>query len=146
MTEGSLFLTGSICLDDILAALKGSHSAFSKSEKNGKTYIALKQWVNEDEDQYGNHSSISLNSDKNASAQEKEKKWYIGNMKKQKTGGAAVTADEAANMAKQFEAASGSVKTVAAAPSGSNGSVQAQVVSGPPAPARPGVVDDGLPF
>lgn len=140
MANDAIFLAGSLCVDDIINALKNGHSAFSKSAKNGKTYMAIKQWVNDEEDQYGRHSSVSLNSDKSAPQEERAKNIYIGNLKKMKTGGNVVTQEEASQMAAQFEGAAQEVKAVgtpnAAAPAGQPAQ-QAQVVNGP--------VDD-LPF
>lgn len=58
---------------------KQGHSAFNKSEKNGKIYVNVLQWLNEKPDEFGNDSSIQLNPKKDAP--ETEKKQYIGNMK-----------------------------------------------------------------
>lgn len=78
--------TGSICLTDLLEHAKKGHSAFSKSEKNGKIYLNFKMWTNDEPDQFGNDSSLLLNSKKDK--QEAEGKIYIGNAKKiQSSGG-----------------------------------------------------------
>lgn len=74
----SQLLNGSICLTDLIAAAKASHSAFSKA-KNGKIYFNFSQWVNDEPDDYGNHSSLLLNSSKDGQAT--EGKTYIGNAK-----------------------------------------------------------------
>jgi hypothetical protein len=148
----SQFLTGSICLDDLLAALRAGHSAFSRSEKNGKVYVSIKEWVNDDADQYGNHASIQLNSTKTASAEEQAKKIYLGNLKIQSTGGAALSAEEAANLANSVNLAPQGAAPNAAGqaagtppatpPASATGAAPAGV---PPGPA-PAVGGDGLPF
>ena len=141
MNDGTLFLTGSLCLDDILAALKAGHSCFSKSQKNGKIYIAVKEWVNDEPNETtGNHASIQLNSDKDAPQAEREKKFYIGNLKKMKLGGDPVDATAGSAAATQAEAlvAGANIKVFESAA---------------PTADRPGVVHqatvipaDGLPF
>lgn len=135
----SQFLTGSLCLNDILDALKANHSAFYKSEKNGKTYINIKEWINDEPDEYGRHASIQLNSAKDAPEAEQKKRIYLGNLKIMPTGGTAVTSDEAKNMATQFEKemGNGSTQTQSAGP------VQ-QAATAPVAKAK--VDDDELPF
>lgn len=45
------------------------------------TYLAIDIWVNEEEDQYGNHASINVQQTKEERAA-KERKTYIGNGKK----------------------------------------------------------------
>lgn len=74
----SLLLNGSICLTDLIASAKAKHSAFSKAA-NGKIYFNFSQWINDDADTYGNHSSLLLNSSKDG--QSTEGKTYIGNAK-----------------------------------------------------------------
>lgn len=74
----SQLLNGSICLTDLIAQAKASHSAFSKAG-NGKIYFNFSQWVNDEADNYGNHSSLLLNSSKDGQAT--EGKVYIGNAK-----------------------------------------------------------------
>lgn len=130
----SKFLTGSICLTDIVAHLNAKHSAFSKSEKNGKIYVSIKQWLNDDPDQYGNHASIQLNSTQDGKERDKAanggKEVYIGNMKVQTTGGAAPADNDLAAV----NAALGVQPTVV-------GNVQP--VAAPVAMAKPA---DDLPF
>lgn len=75
MSNGKL-LTGSMCLTDIVKQAKKGHSAFSKA-KNGKIYFNIKQWINEEEDRFGNHAKIMLNPKKDAETD----KVYIGNAK-----------------------------------------------------------------
>lgn len=75
----STLLNGSICLTDLIAQAKAGHSAFTKA-KNGKIYFNFLQWVNEEPDQYKNHSSLLLNSTKDM--RDAEGKVYIGNAKK----------------------------------------------------------------
>ena|SRR5690348_12492917 len=75
----SKMITGSLCLSDILAKAKEGHSAFCKSEKNGKIYFSVLVWENDEPDQFQNNHSVQLNPKKDAP--ETEKKQYIGNMK-----------------------------------------------------------------
>lgn len=81
----SELLGGSICLTDLNANAKIGHSAFSKSEKNGKIYFNFTQWINDEKDQYGNISSLLLNSSKEM--KDTEGKIYIGNAKKLEAAG-----------------------------------------------------------
>jgi folate-dependent tRNA-U54 methylase TrmFO/GidA len=74
----SKMYTGSICLNTLIDELKKGHSAFSKS-KNGKTYVNVLLWENEEKDQYGNTHSLQLNSVKEKKDQ--EGKVYFGNCK-----------------------------------------------------------------
>ena len=74
----SNFLGGSMCLTDLVAQAQLGHSAFSKG-KNGKVYFNFNQWLNDKKDQYGNDSSLLLNSSKEM--KENEGKIYIGNAK-----------------------------------------------------------------
>lgn len=85
-------ITGSLCLTDIIAKAKEGHSAFSKSEKNGKIYFNILQWENDEPDQYNNNFSVQLNPKKDAP--ESEKKQYIGNLKYLASNAAPVTAAE----------------------------------------------------
>lgn len=74
----------------ILEKAKAKHSAFSKSEKNGHIYFNISQWVNDEPNEYGQHSSLLLNSSKDGKAT--EGKVYIGNAKRvEQTGGGPVT-------------------------------------------------------
>jgi len=67
---------GSIDFSKLLEQAKAGHKAFSKAE-NGKIYMNLNVWVNDQKDQYGNDASIQ------ASYKEapKEDKFYFGNLK-----------------------------------------------------------------
>jgi hypothetical protein len=78
MADSQVF-NGSICLTDLITYAKNGHSAFSKG-KNGKIYVNYTEWVNETPNQYGQHTSILLNSHKDKKAE--EGKVYIGNGKK----------------------------------------------------------------
>jgi len=68
---------GSICMTDLSEAFKKNHSAFNKSEKNGKLYANIAVWMNDEPDQYGNVLSFQLNSKKDAP----DDKVYFGNAK-----------------------------------------------------------------
>ena len=66
--------TGSICLSDI------DKTKIAKSDKNGKLYLSVDIWVNEQPDNYGNIGSINVRQSKEE-REAKEKKTYIGNFK-----------------------------------------------------------------
>lgn len=76
----AILLNGSLDLTLILAKAKEQHSAFSKSTKNNHIYFNITQWVNEEPNEFGQHSSLLLNSSKDGKAT--EGKVYIGNAKK----------------------------------------------------------------
>lgn len=85
---------GSICLEDlfvnqIAVGKNGKHyicvedlksGAFNKSVKNGKTYIGIGFWANDEPDEYQNIGGISLQQSV-AEREAQQKKHYIGNMK-----------------------------------------------------------------
>ena len=68
---------GSICMTDLSNAFKANHSAFNKSDKNGKLYANIAVWLNDEPDQYGNILSFQLNSKKDAT----DEKVYFGSAK-----------------------------------------------------------------
>lgn len=70
---------GSICLTDILEKAKGKRSAFTKAA-NGKIYVNINVWQNEEADKFGNSLSIQLNPSKEK--KDTDEKTYIGNCKK----------------------------------------------------------------
>lgn len=70
---------GSVCISDILSKIKEKHSAFTKGN-NGKIYMNISVWMNDQEDKYGNIMSLLLSSKKDM--KEQEGKTYIGNCKK----------------------------------------------------------------
>lgn len=70
------YISGSMCLDDILAKAKEGHSAFSRAN-NGKVYFNIVAWMNDEKDKFDNNSSFMLSSKKEN--QDKEGKVYIGN-------------------------------------------------------------------
>lgn len=75
----SKLFTGSICLTDLIEKAKAKHSAFSKSQVNGKIYANLLLWENDEKDKYDNTHSVQLNSSKER--KEEEGKIYVGNFK-----------------------------------------------------------------
>jgi hypothetical protein len=79
----STFITGSMCLTTLIEKAKEGHSAFTKSAKNGKVYFNYAEWVNDEPNEHGHHSSIQLNSTKEK--RDAEGKVYIGNGKKTDT-------------------------------------------------------------
>lgn len=74
----SKLFTGSICLSDLITKAKEGHSAFSKAN-NGKMYVNIKMWENDQPDKFGNTISIQLNSTQEK--RESEGTFYIGNAK-----------------------------------------------------------------
>lgn len=70
--------TGSICLTDILEKAKEKHSAFTRAG-NGKIYINVVTWLNDEPDKFGHVMGHQLNSSKEK--KEAEGKFYIGNSK-----------------------------------------------------------------
>lgn len=66
--------TFSICLSDI------PKDAIYESEKNGKKYVSLMSWDNDEPDKYGNHFGISIAQSKEE-RDRREKKVYVGNGK-----------------------------------------------------------------
>lgn len=75
----STLINGSLCLTDLIDQAQKAHSAFTRG-KNGKVYVNITQWVNDEADQFGNDASFQLNSSKEK--KETEGKVYIGNGKK----------------------------------------------------------------
>ena len=75
----SKLLQTNICLTDLVDMAKKGHSAFTRSAKNEKVYVNFLQWVNDEADQYGNISSLQLNSTEEK--REAEGKIYVGNGK-----------------------------------------------------------------
>lgn len=71
------FLTGSICLTDLIEHAKKKHSAFLKSEKNQKIYVNIKVWINDEKNKHGNIGSMQLNAKKDHETENV----YFGNLK-----------------------------------------------------------------
>lgn len=67
---------GSIDFSKLLEEAKKGNKAFSRAQ-NGKIYLNLNVWINDEKDQYGNDASIQ-SSFKDAT---KEDKFYFGNLK-----------------------------------------------------------------
>jgi hypothetical protein len=84
---------GSICMTDLSEAFKKNHSAFNKSEKNGKLYANIAVWMNDQPDQYGNVLSFQLNSKKDAP----DDKVYFGNAKMSDAANPAAAASSASD-------------------------------------------------
>ena len=70
----STFYNGSICLTDI------PKDKITTSEKNGKKYLNINVWVNDEQDQFGNIASVSI-SQTQQEREAKTKRTYIGNLK-----------------------------------------------------------------
>lgn len=72
----SKLLYGSIDFSKLLELAKAGNPAFKKAE-NGKIYLNLNVWLNDEKDKYGNDASIQT-SFKDAP---KDDKHYFGNLK-----------------------------------------------------------------
>ena len=72
----SKLLYGSVDFSKLLEMAKAGNKAFSKAS-NGKIYLNLNVWINDEKDQYGNDASIQTTF-KDAT---KEEKSYVGNLK-----------------------------------------------------------------
>jgi hypothetical protein len=71
--ENKLFI-GSICLSELNEKAKQGHPAFSKST-NGKIYVNVNLWFNDEPDQYDKIAQLQLSKPKDS----QEKNVYIGN-------------------------------------------------------------------
>lgn len=69
-------LYGSIDFSKLLELAKSGNKAFSRAE-NGKIYMNMNVWINDEKDKFGNNASIQT-SFKEAT---KEDKIYFGNLK-----------------------------------------------------------------
>lgn len=67
---------GSIDFSKLLELAKAGNKAFTKAQ-NGKIYVNLNVWINDEKDQFGNDASIQTNF-KEAT---KDEKIYVGNLK-----------------------------------------------------------------
>jgi len=72
----SKLLYGSIDFTKLLELAKAGNKAFSRAD-NGKIYLNLNVWINDEKDNYGNDASMQT-SFKDAA---KEDKIYFGNLK-----------------------------------------------------------------
>lgn len=72
----SQLLYGSICLSDLNDLAKKGHKAFSRAQ-NGKIYVNVNVWINDEQDNYGNIASIQCTYKDSP----KEDRPYIGNLK-----------------------------------------------------------------
>ena len=70
----SQLLNGSICLSDI------PKEKITVSEKNGKKYLSVTIWINDEVDKFNNNGSISVSQTKEERESKAAKK-YIGNLK-----------------------------------------------------------------
>lgn len=70
----------SLDLTTIGEMAKSGHSSIKRSEKNGKVYLALNVWVNDQRDQYGKDISVTVDSTKAGKAAG-EGKVYVGSGK-----------------------------------------------------------------
>jgi hypothetical protein len=68
---------GSICLTDISNAYKAGHPGITKSETNGKIYVNLTVWLNDQKDKFENDAGVQISQPKEYA----EKPTYIGNLK-----------------------------------------------------------------
>jgi len=72
----SKLLYGSVDFSKLLELAKAGNKAFSKAA-NGKIYLNLNVWINDEKDNYGNDASVQITF-KDAA---KEEKIYCGNLK-----------------------------------------------------------------
>lgn len=72
----SKLMYGSLDFTKLLELAKAGNKAFSKAA-NGKIYLNLNVWINDEKDQFGNDASIQT-SFKDAT---KEERHYFGNLK-----------------------------------------------------------------
>lgn len=70
--ENRLFI-GSLCLSDLNTKAKEGHPAFSKAN-NGKIYVNVNLWHNEEPDQYEKVAQLQLSKPKDS----KESTIYVG--------------------------------------------------------------------
>jgi hypothetical protein len=80
---------GSIDFTKLMEQAKAGNKAFSKNE-NGRIYLNVRVWVNDELDKYGNVASFQSNF-KGAT---KEDKFYFGNLKESTPVEEAVTAQD----------------------------------------------------
>lgn len=85
-----------MCLTDLVEKFKAGHSAFTKSEKNGKIYFNFNEWLNDAPNEHGHHSNYQLQSKKEH--REAEGKTYFGNGKISENQGAAITDTDKSSM------------------------------------------------
>jgi hypothetical protein len=71
-------INSSLCLTDLGEKYRAGHSAFSKGN-NGKIYVNITSWINDEADKFGNDVSHQLNSKQDQ--REAEGKVYVGNGK-----------------------------------------------------------------
>lgn len=88
------FLTGSICLTDLIEQAKKQHSAFAKSERNQKIYANIKVWINDEKNEHGNIGSLQLNPKKDHETENV----YFGNLKEAKATEKKLSESDAANI------------------------------------------------
>jgi len=67
---------GSIDFSKLLEQAKAGNKAFTKNE-NGKIYLNVRLWINDELDKYGNVASFQSN----FKGSTKEDKFYFGNLK-----------------------------------------------------------------
>jgi len=72
----SKLLYGSVDFTKLLELAKAGNKAFSKAQ-NGKIYLNLNVWINDEPDNYGNNASIQTTFKDST----KEDKIYCGNLK-----------------------------------------------------------------
>ena len=77
-----------VCLDDL------STGPFQKGKTNGKTYVGINVWVNDEMDQFGNIAGVNLQQSKDE-RERKDKRIYIGNLKHMQQAAAAPTTQAA---------------------------------------------------
>jgi hypothetical protein len=66
----SQLINASLDLSLIIEMAHKRHSAFNVGKQNGKTYVNVQIWINDEPDKFGDHASIQLNSAKDMGAQD----------------------------------------------------------------------------
>src|SRR5689334_14935303 len=84
-------ISASICVTDLVNQVKAGHSAANIGKTNGKVYVNVTVWLNDEPDKFGNNCSFQLNSSAKGEAADKArnngKSVYIGNGKFESSGG-----------------------------------------------------------
>ena len=80
---------GSIDFSKLLEQAKSGNKAFSKNE-NGKIYLNVRVWVNDELDKFGNCASFQSN----FKGAQKEDRFYFGNLKESTIVDDPVTAND----------------------------------------------------
>lgn len=106
----SQLINASIDVSLLLDMINKAHTAANRSTKNGKVYVNLSIWINDEPDKFGDHASIQLNSAKDGVAKDRlinpakkdgtpSDKCFIGRGKKADFGNAQLKPGESTGLA-----------------------------------------------